>query len=135
MLFQMLAGVLPFRGESMSELMYKIANEEAPDIRSMRAELPESLANIVALSLSKLPETRYQDGGQFAADLRAVLADLATGAQPIRPPGKLAVAGAGSQLPVRHCVPATVDFEKTALSFRPDAKKPGTGITSTDIEI
>ena len=33
MMFQMLAGVLPFRGESMAELMYKIANEEAPDIR------------------------------------------------------------------------------------------------------
>ena len=135
MLFQMLAGVLPFRGESMAELMYKIANEEAPDIRSVRAELPESLANIVALSLSKLPETRYQDGGQFAADLRAVLADLATGAQPIRPVEKLAGAGAGSQLPVRHSVPASVDFEKTALSFRPDAKKLGTGVTSTDIEI
>jgi serine/threonine-protein kinase len=26
MLFQLLAGVLPFRGDSMAELMYKIAN-------------------------------------------------------------------------------------------------------------
>ena len=32
MLFQMLTGVLPFRGDSMAELMYKIANEEAPDV-------------------------------------------------------------------------------------------------------
>jgi len=50
MLFQMLAGVLPFRGDSMAELMYKIANEPAPDIRTIRAELSEKLANIVALS-------------------------------------------------------------------------------------
>ncbi len=70
MLFQMLSGVLPFRGDSMSELMYKIANEEAPDIRIVRPELTRSLADVVALSLSKRPETRYQDGEQFAAELR-----------------------------------------------------------------
>ena len=76
MLFQMLAGVLPFRGDSMAELMYKIANEPAPDIRIIRAELPEKLANIIALSISKKPETRYQDGDQFAADLRAIMGDV-----------------------------------------------------------
>jgi serine/threonine-protein kinase len=76
MLFQMLSGVLPFRGESMAELMYKIANEDAPDVRIIRKDIPERLANVVALSLSKRPETRYQDGDQFAADLRSVLAEL-----------------------------------------------------------
>jgi serine/threonine-protein kinase len=73
----MLAGVLPFRGDSMSELMFKIANEEAADIRIIRPELSENLANVVALALSKRPETRYQTGDQFAADLRAVEAQLA----------------------------------------------------------
>lgn len=76
MLFQMLAGVLPFRGDSMAELMYKIANEPAPDIRIIRKELSDKLADIVALSLSKRSETRYQDGDLFAADLRAVMAEL-----------------------------------------------------------
>ncbi len=76
MLYQMLCGMLPFRGESMAELMYKIANEEAPDIRTIRAEIPPKLANLVAMSLSKRPETRYQDGDQFAADLKAVTAEL-----------------------------------------------------------
>jgi eukaryotic-like serine/threonine-protein kinase len=78
MLFQMLAGVLPFRGDSMAELMYKIANEEAPDIRIIRAEIPQKLADVVAMSLSKRPETRYQDGEQFAADLRAALDQRST---------------------------------------------------------
>lgn len=76
MLFQMLAGVLPFRGDSMSELMYKIANEDAPDIRIIRPELPQALADVVALSLSKRPETRYQTGDQFAADLRKLLGEV-----------------------------------------------------------
>ena len=80
MLFQMLAGVLPFRGDSMAELMFKIANEEAPDIRIIRGDIPAALADVVALSLSKRPETRYQDGALFAADLRKVLQQLPAGA-------------------------------------------------------
>jgi serine/threonine-protein kinase len=80
MLYQLLSGVLPFRGESMSELMYKIANEEAADIRTIRPELSEGLANVVALALSKRPETRYQTGEQFAADLRSVDAGLTSAA-------------------------------------------------------
>jgi serine/threonine-protein kinase len=101
MLFQMLAGVLPFRGDSMAELMYKIANEPAPDIRIIRPELSEKLANIVALSISKRSETRYQDGDQFAADLRAVMADFggaAGAANPIHTPAVLAAASAANPL-------------------------------------
>jgi len=43
MLYQLLTGVLPFRGESMAELMYKIANEEAADLRIHRSDLAEAL--------------------------------------------------------------------------------------------
>ena len=76
MLFQMLTGVLPFRGDSMAELMYKIANEEAPDIRIVRTEISEQLAQVVARSLTKRSDVRYQDGDAFAADLKAVIATL-----------------------------------------------------------
>jgi hypothetical protein len=79
MLFQMLAGVLPFRGDSMAQLMYKIANEDAPDVRTVRPDLPQALAAVVAHSLSKRPEDRYQDGRQFAAALHGVLAQLEQG--------------------------------------------------------
>ena len=79
MLYQMLVGVLPFRGNSMAELMYKIANEEAADVRTVRPELSAAVAQVVTLSLSKRPETRFQDGDQFAADLRLAIANLATG--------------------------------------------------------
>jgi serine/threonine-protein kinase len=91
MLFQMLAGVLPFRGDSMAELMYKIANEEAPDIRLVRKDLPPRLAEVVALALAKKPELRYQDGDELARDLRAVMAML-TGA-PIASPAAGPAAG------------------------------------------
>ena len=85
MLFQMLTGVLPFRGDSMAELMYKIANEEAPDLRILRPEMPEALAQVVARALAKKSDTRYQDGDQLAQDLKAVIAAL-TGAAPVARP-------------------------------------------------
>jgi eukaryotic-like serine/threonine-protein kinase len=73
MLYQMLVGLLPFRGESMAELMYKIANESPIDVRVIRPELPQQLSQIVNRALSKLPQARYQTGEEFAADLRASL--------------------------------------------------------------
>ena len=77
MLFQLLTGTLPHTGDSMAKLMYQIANDPAPDVRSLRPELPEALANVVALALEKRPEVRYADGRQMAADLRAVAAQVA----------------------------------------------------------
>lgn len=86
MLFQLLVGRLPHRSESMATLMQQIANEPAPDIRSLRPELPEALARAVALVLEKRPEARYGSGQQLAADLRAVAARmLAAGLQPSGP--------------------------------------------------
>ncbi|WP_298212198.1 serine/threonine-protein kinase [Acidovorax sp.] len=69
-LFQLLTGALPLRGESMTELMHKIATVEAPDIRQLRPDLSPAIARVVALALQKRPEARYQTGRQFAADLR-----------------------------------------------------------------
>jgi CHASE2 domain-containing sensor protein/predicted Ser/Thr protein kinase len=92
MLFQLLTGVLPFRGDSMAELMFKIANEEAPDVRVIRPELPAELARIVALMLHKRPELRYQDGGHVALDLRGAMlsATSASPAQPVPAPSVVA---------------------------------------------
>jgi serine/threonine protein kinase/CHASE2 domain-containing sensor protein len=86
MLFQVLTGRLPHEAESMARLMAQIANETAPDVRTWRPELPESLADVVALALEKRPEVRYADGRQLAEDLRAVESQLDVLAHPPRPP-------------------------------------------------
>jgi serine/threonine-protein kinase len=114
MLFQMLTGVLPFRGDSMAELMYKIANEEAPDIRIIRGDLPARLAEVVALSLAKKPELRYQDGDQFAADLRAVIAMLggSSGAQPAA--AAASVAGAAPEKTMAFSLESAAQAQATA---------------------
>jgi serine/threonine-protein kinase len=106
-LYQMLTGVLPFRGDSMAELMYKIANEEAPDLRTARKDLPERLAQVVARSLAKKPDLRYQDGEEFARDLRAVLAAL---------PDSAAPAGSGTTPPAGSDPEPTVAFRAAAAA-------------------
>lgn len=88
MLFELLTGRQPFQADSLARLMYMIANEPAPDLRSIRPELPERLAKVVALALNKSPQARYQDGLKFAAHLRTLMgyfpSDGATAA--IKPP-------------------------------------------------
>ncbi|WP_440108234.1 CHASE2 domain-containing serine/threonine-protein kinase [Acidovorax sp. BL-A-41-H1] len=75
-LFQLLSGRLPLRGASMNELMRLIATVEPPDIRQLRADLPASVAQVVAKALRKRPEARYQTGQQLATELRSACADM-----------------------------------------------------------
>jgi len=68
-LFQLLTGALPLRAESMPVLMHKIVHVPAPDIRTLRPDLPEAVATLVAKALNKRPEDRYQTGAQLAQAL------------------------------------------------------------------
>ncbi|HQR03983.1 MAG: CHASE2 domain-containing protein [Proteobacteria bacterium] len=72
-LYQLLTGKLPFVGESMAQLMFKITNEAHPDIRTVRSDLPEALAVVVDRALTKDADQRYQTGAEMARDLRASL--------------------------------------------------------------
>lgn len=72
-LYQMCCGQLPFAGESMAQLMFKIANEAQPDIRTINPELPEKLVIVIDKLLIKEVAKRYQRGSEVAADLRASL--------------------------------------------------------------
>ncbi len=72
--FQLLTGRLPFVGESMAELMFRIANEPHPDILAIRAELPHGIRTVLDRAMAKQPESRFQSGVDFAEALRRCLA-------------------------------------------------------------
>jgi serine/threonine-protein kinase len=69
-LYQLLTGQLPFRADSMTGLMFKIANEEHPPLRSVRPDLPGMLEAILTRALQKNPADRYQTGAEMAMALR-----------------------------------------------------------------
>jgi len=72
-LYQMLSGSLPFKADSMTSLMFKITNEEAADVRTIRADIPEALAAVINKSLLKDVELRYQSDAEFADALKVLL--------------------------------------------------------------
>ena len=69
-MYQLLTGELPFVGESLASLMYKIANEKHPDIRMFNPELPACVAKIINKSLHKDIDRRFQTGDQMVGALR-----------------------------------------------------------------
>jgi hypothetical protein len=61
-LYQLLAGERPFRGESLVAVATKIATEDPPPLNQKRPEVPASLRRVVDRCLAKKPEQRYQSG-------------------------------------------------------------------------
>ncbi len=82
-LYQMACGHLPFQGDSMAQLMFKIANEQHTDILTHNPKLPESVVAVINKALAKEPENRYQTGDEMAQALRACIVTL--GAAPAKP--------------------------------------------------
>ena len=74
MLFQLLTGSLPFQADSMASLMFKITNEEASNIKTLRPEISDAVASIVGRTLAKDIEQRFQTGTELANHLKAVMA-------------------------------------------------------------
>ncbi len=69
-LYEVLTGVAPFSGDSVSALMYQTINFMPPAPGSLRASVPAMLDFIVAKTLAKNPDERYADARALAADLR-----------------------------------------------------------------
>jgi CHASE2 domain-containing sensor protein/tRNA A-37 threonylcarbamoyl transferase component Bud32 len=77
-LYQMLCGRLPFEGDSMGKLMFKISSEPPPDILTLNPDVPPQVVDFLARAMDKEPDNRYQTGEAFAAALR----EAAAGAGP-----------------------------------------------------
>ena len=79
MLYQMCCGQLPFIGDSLARLMFKITNEEPVSLLSINPALPAGVVAVVNKALCKDIAGRYQTGAEMAVDLRLCLDKLPAG--------------------------------------------------------
>jgi eukaryotic-like serine/threonine-protein kinase len=70
MLYQLTCGRLPFEGESMTTLMFAIANERHHEIREINPTLPDWMSDLIDMALAKRADDRFQSGAEFAAAIR-----------------------------------------------------------------
>jgi serine/threonine protein kinase/tricorn protease-like protein len=71
-LYEMLAGRLPFQGDYDAAVVYAIANEEPEPIHKFRSELSSEFLHVLNRALEKHTEDRYQSMGDMLIDLRRV---------------------------------------------------------------
>ncbi|MBI3005650.1 MAG: serine/threonine-protein kinase [Ignavibacteriales bacterium] len=69
-LFEMLTGKLPFRGEHEAALMYSILNEEPELLQKHLPDPPPDLERVILRALEKDPEDRYQSVADLVSELR-----------------------------------------------------------------
>ena len=73
-LWEMLTGRVPFEGDNFVSVALRHVNEEAPDIRQLRSDVPPRLAAAIDKALQKDPARRFPTMRAFAEELRACLA-------------------------------------------------------------
>ncbi len=68
-LFRLLAGEIPFKGQSVMEKLMARALEEAPRVRTLRPDLPAELDECIARMMARDPAARFQTPAEVSAAL------------------------------------------------------------------
>ena len=75
-LYEMLTGELPFKGDRDLSIIYSIVHEEPKPLKVRKPPLPEELQGVVARALKKKREARYASADEMLKDLRAFQTSL-----------------------------------------------------------
>jgi tetratricopeptide (TPR) repeat protein len=70
-LFEMLTGEEPFKGDSTLQIMYRRVKEKPPNPRDLDPEIPDYLSRIILRCMERDPARRYQSAKEILADLKA----------------------------------------------------------------
>jgi serine/threonine-protein kinase len=82
MLYEMIAGRLPFEGDSAVSVALKHLSEPPPPISHFRPDISPALESVVMAALAKDPAHRWQSADDFAEALQAAGAQLEQGVAP-----------------------------------------------------
>jgi len=69
-LYEMLTGKVPFKGDYDQAIIYSILNEDHPSLLTVQDDIPIELETIVNKVLDKKPEERYQKMSEVIMDLQ-----------------------------------------------------------------
>ena len=82
-LYELLTGELPFKGDNFVAIAMKHINEAAPRVSERRPDVPQRLDDAIAIALAKEPDARFARMDDFRRELQACLAEVQAGvAQP-----------------------------------------------------
>ncbi|NIP22257.1 MAG: protein kinase [Phycisphaerae bacterium] len=85
-LYEMLTGEHPFKGEYEQAVMYSIIHEDPEFITKLRSDIPMAMEKIVEKALAKNPDERFQTMDDMLTELGIVSEDLQSGASKKRRP-------------------------------------------------
>ena len=71
-LYEMIIGQLPFKGDYEQAVVYSILNETPQPLTSIKKELPHEMERIVNKCLEKDPDKRYQKASEIEDDLNSL---------------------------------------------------------------
>jgi tetratricopeptide (TPR) repeat protein/tRNA A-37 threonylcarbamoyl transferase component Bud32 len=108
-LFEMLTGDLPFKGEHQLATLYLIVNASPPSPRSICPAIPEALEQIVLTGMQKQRESRYQSCSVMREQLLSVIDASAI--------------GAGGQAPVPSPQQDLAATQQISRAMRPSRRK------------
>jgi len=80
LLFELIAGQVPFRNTDTPAVLHDIAYTPAPPLREFRGGVPDTLQSVISRMLEKDPARRYQTANDLLTDLRAVQAGIGSDA-------------------------------------------------------
>ena len=75
-LYEMLTGKLPFKGDHEQAVVYSILKEKPEPITNIRTDIPVSIEQVVNKALEKDPGKRYQQIGDLLDDLKSISAGI-----------------------------------------------------------
>ena len=73
LMFEMLTGRVPFKGDSAVEIALKHMKEPLPKVREINPVVPQSVENIILKAAAKNPKNRYKDVRDMKDDLKTCL--------------------------------------------------------------
>ena len=73
LMYELLTGTLPFRGDNAVEIALKHLKEPFPSIRKELSDIPQAVENVILKSIAKNPKNRYPDARAMHEDLLTCL--------------------------------------------------------------